>query len=613
MNNNKKIIRRILGYTARYRLLLIPGMVITLMLSLVSVLPPLIGQLAIAATGGKHLEILDKVPVIAKYVNSGLDEKKIAEEVIGKKKIRREFAVILFILAFYVIMRVVLEYFKSFLLTYLSHTAVMKIRTDMISSLTRTHSEFFKRSKTGELLSRMENDTKWIENFIYGSIPSALNDPLALLLTLSILFILSWKLTLASLLLTPLMALVIFQIGKLIGGLIHKLQEKLGNYISIMQQILYGIDIIKVFCREEMEKEKFSKAAGSFLSTDRKLLFTAAANKPAVEFFMMSSAIVIISYGGHLVFSGNMPFDHLWGFILFLLNISQPINSLSNMYMNIKKARAAGERVFEIIDLPDEENGIDKIMPGELKGSITFKQTVFSYPRMQGDQAKQFTLGPVTFNVKAGETVALVGESGGGKSTLASLIPMLITPGQGEIFFDGIESGRINRRGLRRHISLVSQESILFYGTVIDNIRYGRDEASEEEVTEAAKLAHAHDFIIKLPCKYNTVIGERGITLSGGQRQRLSLARALIKKPRILILDEATSALDTESENHIQSALKGILHRQTTIIIAHRLSTVKNADRIFVIEKGKIIESGSHAVLMKKNGKYRRLYSLQFR
>ena len=327
---------------------------------------------------------------------------------------------------------------------------------------------------------------------------------------------------------------------------------------------------------------------------------------------MIVSMLTILAYGGYLIFRGEMPFEFLWGFLLYMLNISSPVRDLSGIFINLQMTKGIARRVFQIMDLP-AENVDDKTKKEmkPIKSSITFENVHFEYPKRSDSQP--FHLGPINVNVKKGDVVAFVGNSGGGKTTLISLIPKLFSPTKGVIRFDGIDINELNTRSLRNQIGVVSQENILFYGTVRENILYANREATDDDLIRAARIAHADEFIVKLPNGYDTHIGPRGIMLSGGQRQRIALARAVLKKPSILILDEATSALDTESEMYVQKALNEIINLQTTFVIAHRLSTIKTATYICVVENGKIIESGTHEELMKRGGKYQYLYSLQFR
>jgi subfamily B ATP-binding cassette protein MsbA len=410
------------------------------------------------------------------------------------------------------------------------------------------------------------------------------------------------------LILVPVLAFVVLRLAKYIGNLIQTLQQHMGGYTSIMKEIVTGIEAVKIFSKEKEEHTKFVGATKEYLKTDVKVQLAAAATRPVTEFFTISAFLGVVGYGGFLVTQQQMAFDVLWGFILFLLNLAQPIGNISNMVVNMQKARGAGKGVFAVIDLEPEAKDAGTRQIDTVQGEVVFDETRFRYA---GDS--DFELGPISFRAAPGDVAAFVGMSGGGKSTLVNMIPRLIRPTGGKMYLDGVDFSELDTAWLRTRIGMVSQESILFYGSIADNIRYGKRDADDAVVIEAAKIANAHNFIMELPKGYETQIGERGVMLSGGQRQRIALARAIIRNPDILILDEATSALDTESEMHIQEALARIIGKQTTFVIAHRLSTIKHANRIFVIENGNIIEAGTHDELMEADGKYRKLYSLQFR
>ncbi|MEK6796760.1 MAG: ABC transporter ATP-binding protein, partial [Spirochaetota bacterium] len=601
-------IRRVVGYITRERGLFIGGIAVSIVLAAVNVVPPLMGQFAIALTGGKPLPWMEHIPVLSSFLNANAP-REMAEEMIRQRKVSQQFIVLIVGMGVFVIMRTVFDFFRGYLLTVLANRSGIAIRRDMVRALTHAPLSFFRGNKEGAIISRVQNDTQVVEGFVYSTLPSIINDPLMLMLTLGILFALSWKLTLVGLIVAPLLAYLITVIGKSIESLVHKVQSHMEDYTAVLQETIYGIEVVKIFSKEDDAHRSFVTSTGNYLRENRKAIFVLSLTRPTTEFIMIFSALGIIAFGAHLIFIKEIPFEFLWGFILFLLNIGQPIRGVSELFVNVKKAQAAGERVFEVVDLASER--VDDADLKEItfrRGKVSFEKVCFGYP---GND--EFRLGPVTLTVRPGEVAAFVGASGGGKSTLVNMIPKLIMPVSGRISIDGEDITGVRTRSVRSTIGMVGQENILFYGTIEDNIRYGAADVPHTDVIAAAKIAHAHDFILKLPKGYETIIGERGVTLSGGQRQRLALARAVIRKPKILILDEATSALDTESEQYIQIALDDIIHRQTTIVIAHRLSTVKRADRIYVMENGRVIESGTHAALIRRGGKYKYLYSLQFR
>lgn len=607
--------KRILSYAMRHKKLFIPSFTISIFYTIINILPPFFGQMAIAITGGKRVDILDKIPFVNELSN--ISTKQIAQHFLSADSlvnpvIIAQFAFIIFIGFFYVIFRVSFDYIKTFLFSFTSQEIGKDVRTDMLKGLMNTDIAYYKQEKEGDIISKILNESSTIENFISGTLPNLITVPLTLILTLCALLILNVKLTLACFIAAPLIAFGIDFVSKLIKTRVTAQQNLLGNITSIAQEDIRGIEVIKIFSKEEEEVNRYKNAYSDYIKLVRKMSLLQALNRPMTELVMIVAMLTILAYGGYLIFRGEMPFEFLWGFLLYMLNISSPVRDLSGIFINLQMTKGIARRVFQIMDLPAEN--VDDKTKKEMKpieSSITFENVHFEYPKRSDSQP--FHLGPINVNVKKGDVVAFVGNSGGGKTTLISLIPKLFSPTEGVIRFDGINIEELNTRSLRNQIGVVSQENILFYGTVRENILYANREANDEDLIRAARIAHADEFIVKLPNGYDTHIGPRGIMLSGGQRQRIALARAVLKKPSILILDEATSALDTESEMYVQRALNEIINLQTTFVIAHRLSTIKTATYICVVENGKIIESGTHEELMKRGGKYQYLYSLQFR
>ena len=607
--------KRILSYAMRHKKLFIPSFTISIFYTIINILPPFFGQMAIAITGGKRVDILDKIPFVNELSN--ISTKQIAQHFLSADSlvnpvIIAQFAFIIFIGFFYVIFRVSFDYIKTFLFSFTSQEIGKDVRTDMLKGLMNTDIAYFKQEKEGDIISKILNESSTIENFISGTLPNLITVPLTLILTLCALLILNVKLTLACFVAAPLIAFGIDFVSKLIKTRVTAQQNLLGNITSVVQEDIRGIEVIKIFSKEEEEVNRYKNAYSDYIKLIRKMSLLQALNRPMTELVMIIAMLTILAYGGYLIFRGEMPFEFLWGFLLYMLNISSPVRDLSGIFINLQLTKGISLRVFQIMDLPAEN--VDDKTKKEMKpieSSITFENVHFEYPKRSDSQP--FHLGPISVNVKKGDVVAFVGNSGGGKTTLISLIPKLFSPTEGIIRFDGINIEELNTRSLRNQIGVVSQENILFYGTVRENILYANREATDDDLIRAARIAHADEFIVKLPNGYDTHIGPRGIMLSGGQRQRIALARAVLKKPSILILDEATSALDTESEMYVQKALNEIINLQTTFVIAHRLSTIKTATYICVVENGKIIESGTHEELMKRGGKYQYLYSLQFR
>ena len=611
--------RRMLSYAMRHKKLFIPSFIISVGYTIINIIPPFFGQIAIAVTGGKRVDILDKlnnIPIVKQL--SDFSTKHFLEVFISNGDslidpiVILQFFAVIIIGFIYVIFRVSFDYIKTFLFQFTAQEIGKDVRADMMKGLLNTDISYFKQEKEGDIMSRVINESGTVENFISSTLPNMITVPLTLILTLIMLLILNVKLTIACFIAAPLIALGIDRVSKLIRTRVSTQQNMLGATTSIIQEDVRGVEVIKIFSKEDEEVKRYRDTYSELINLMRKMSLLTALNRPMTELVMIVSMLIILSYGGFLIFKGEMPFEYLWGFLLYMLNISTPVRDLSGILIQLQFTKRIAQRVFQIIDLPSEvvDDPI-KIKMKKIESSITFENVNFEYPKRS--DTNPFHLGPINLNIKKGDVVAFVGNSGGGKTTLISLIPKLFKPTEGVIRFDGVDLQDLNTRSVRNEIGVVSQENILFYGTVRENILYANKNASESDLIRAAQIAHADEFIKKLPHGYDTHIGPRGVMLSGGQRQRLALARAVLQKPSILILDEATSALDTESEMYVQRALNDIVKFQTTFVIAHRLSTIKNATCICVVENGQIIESGTHEELIKKGGKYKYLYSLQFR
>ncbi|WP_295298192.1 ABC transporter ATP-binding protein [uncultured Brachyspira sp.] len=615
----KHIYRRMWSYAMRHKKLFIPSFLISILYTIINILPPFFGQLAISITGGKQVDLLDKIPFVSELADKfgNISTKQLTEQFLTADSftnpiIIAQFAFIIIIGFVYVLFRVGFDYLKTFLFAFTAQEIGKDVRADMLKGLMNTDIAYFKQEKEGDIISRVLNESSTIENFLSGTLPNMITVPLTLILTLTVLLLLNVKLTLACFIAAPLIGLGIDKVSKLIKTRVTAQQNLLGSTTSVIQEDIRGIEVIKIFSKEDQEVKRYRSLYSELITLMRKIILLTSLNRPMTELVMIAAMLIILAYGGFLIFKGEMPFEFLWGFLLYMLNISTPVRDLSGIFINLQMTKAIAGRVFEIIDLPPENvDDPTKKQMKPIEHSITFENVNFEYPKRSDTQP--FHLGPISFNVKKGDVVAFVGNSGGGKTTLISLIPKLFTPSEGVIRFDGVDINELNTRSVRNQIGVVSQENILFYGTVRENILYANPDATDDDLLRAAKIAHADEFILKLPNGYDTHIGPRGVMLSGGQRQRIALARAVLKKPSILILDEATSALDTESEMYVQKALNEIINLQTTFVIAHRLSTIKNATYICVVENGQIIESGTHEELMKKGGKYQYLYSLQFR
>ena len=441
---------------------------------------------------------------------------------------------------------------------------------------------------------------------ITNTLQVAFREPFLIIGYLVLMLNISWELALFSVLFLPLVGLIIGSIVKKLRHPASKTQKKLGELVSVLDESLSGVKIIKTYTATEYIKEKFHALSAEIKELSLWMARRQQLASPMSEYMGITAVAVILVFGGSLVMKGSMSAAGFIAFIAAFSQITRPVRSFIDQFANINHGVAAGERIFAIIDAqPEITDKSDAVEFEGLKEKVEFRNVHFSY-----DGTREVIDG-ISFEIRKGETVALVGPSGGGKSTLSELVPRFYDATSGDILIDGRSIRDYKQESLRSHMSVVAQETILFNDTIESNIALGRAGASHDEVVEAAKIANAHNFIMECPEGYNTNIGDRGAKLSGGQRQRLSIARAILKNPELLILDEATSALDTESEKLVQEALTSLLKGRTSVVIAHRLSTIHNADKIIVIDGGRIAEQGTHAELMAKNGIYAKLIEMQ--
>lgn len=499
---------------------------------------------------------------------------------------------------------------QTFFISVVEQGVMRDLRQDLYDHFHRLSLRFFHGERTGQLISRITNDVTVINASITAAINSLFRDPPLVIFYFIFLILLSWRLTLVIVLILPIAGYLTAMLGNRLKKDSLYMQERMADLTAIIQETLYGIRVIKAFNTAQKEIARFARENQNYFRT---LVRMTRVRKmgPSLNEFIGAIAGVVVLYVGGIEVLGEKSSLSPGGFVLYLValfSMFQPLKLLGQVHNSLKEGMVAAERVFQVLDTPaDVVDKPEAISVTQLKESIAFHEVWFSY------DGKMDVLRNIDLKVKKGEIIALVGPSGGGKSTLVDLIARFYDPSRGRVEIDGQDLRNIAADSFRNLIGIVTQETILFYDTVRNNIAYGSAWASENEIVAAARAANADDFIQAMPEGYQTIIGDRGVKLSGGQRQRLAIARAILKNPPILIFDEATSALDTESELLVQQAIERLFEGRTTFVIAHRLSTVRNADRIVVIDRGRILQIGNHQQLMLAGGLYKTLYEMQFR
>ena len=483
--------------------------------------------------------------------------------------------------------------------------SLQRLRNRVYDNVMGLHVGYFNNERKGDIISKISSDVQVVQFCITNTLLVAFRDPFMIVGFLIALVMISWKLTIFSVIFLPVVALVIGSIVKRLRKSATAAQERFADMVSLMDESLTGIKILKGYNATDYIRNKFHDINGLFSRISLSMARRQQLASPTSEFLGISAAAVLMVYGGSLVLSGDLEASAFVAYLSIFTQITRPLRSFTDSFANINQGIAAGERVLALLDEKSKiTNAPDAVRMTGLHDEIEFRDVRFSYGN------KEVICG-VNFKIRKGETVALVGPSGGGKSTLSDLIPRFYDIQGGAILIDGVDIRQYDIESLREYMGVVSQETILFNDTIANNLRLGKQDATDEEIRQAAVVANAHNFIMETEHGYQTNIGDRGMKLSGGQRQRLSIARAVLKNPEILILDEATSALDTESEKLVQEALNALLKGRTSLVIAHRLSTIHNADRIIVIEKGRIAEQGTHQQLMERHGIYARLIEMQ--
>mgnify|MGYP000847453084 CR=1 FL=1 len=580
MSRQREPIKRLLGYVSAYGHLLAVGLLCTALASLLNL-----------AVYWVVKELVDKVFTGGDIVAMG---RMLNITVIG-------------VIALFA-SKGVFSYGQVYLMAYVGHRVVTDLREQVYGHLQRMSIEYHDSKHTGEMISGVTNDVAVLQASVSSGLAELLSQAVMSIGILGFMFYLDWKLSLVTLSIMPLVVWVVGKAGSKLRRITGLIQSTIADVTTVLQETLSGIKVIKAFTMETHEMERFRRRnEGNFQASMRGVKVHAVIT-PLIELLSVLGLAGVLWFGGRRIIEGGLTVGEFMAFLGAAGSLPTPLSRLSASYGGLNQALGAAVRVFSLLDqAPEVEEPKDAIpIPRPVDGRIDFDCVSFAY------RPSEQVLHDIELTVMPGEVVALVGPSGSGKTTIVNLIPRFYQPTSGKVYIDGCDISKVTLRSLRRQIGLVPQETVLFSVSIGENIGYGSPRAGMKDIVEAAKLANAHDFIMQLPLKYDTPVGEKGVTLSGGERQRIAIARAILRDPRILILDEATSSLDPESEAEVQEALTRLFRNRTTLIIAHRLSTIQMADRILVIDRGRITESGNHRELMAKGGLYARLASLRF-
>lgn len=509
----------------------------------------------------------------------------------------------------FTVLKGIAEYFSSYLMAKIGQSAVLDLRRELYDHLLQQPASFFEKHRTNFLVARLVTSCAAIEAAVSGNLRDVLRESFMLVCFLTAAFYYNWRLMLGAMVIGPIIALLTTRFSKSLRRLAQESFEGNKQLNDTAQETLANQTIVKAYSAEEREKSRFDKVARLIARANLRSGQIAATSPPTIEIIGVIALLIFFYFGLREINNGQMDAAQFFTFLFFLFRSYDPMRKISRQHNEISKAFAATKDVWDVLDetevLPERP---DAVRLDDLRDRIELKNVAFNY---RSDETKSI-LKNVNLEIPKGSMVALVGESGGGKSSLIKLIQRLYDPMEGSISWDGVDLRDAQLLSLKKHIALVTQETVLFNESIRYNISYGNPDATDAEIAEAARIAFASDFIEEMPNKYDTLVGERGAFLSGGQRQRIAIARAVLVNAPVLILDEATSALDTESEQLVQRALANLMQNKTSVVIAHRLSTIRKADKIVVMKKGRITETGTHDELLEKGGNYKRLYELQF-
>jgi len=599
--------RRLFSFIAPYRRRLALALICLLLSSLLGLMVPLVAGLLIDAVSGQTASGRSTVfGFVGRFYSEVLQRNPPQT---GLRSGVLNWVALVMLGVF--VLQALFNFAQSYLLSYVGERVMADLRMRTFEHLQRMSLRFFNERQVGELTSRITNDVTTIQNVVTVNIASFLQNLITFVGALAFMFFLSTQLTFLTMTVVPAMLVAAIFFGRRIRGISTEVQDRLAIATAVVQETVAGIRVVQSFAREPYEIGRFRRAIEEAFRTSMRRTRVRATFLPVVSFLAFAAIVMVIWYGGQQVLAGQMSPGDLGSFLIYSGTIAASLGAFTGLYSQLQEALGATRRVFAILDTePDIKDKPDAVPLPPVRGEIIFDHVHFEYE--PDDDVENNILRDINLHVMPGEILALVGPSGAGKTTLVNMIPRFYDPTEGSITIDGWDLRDVKLHTLREQIGIVPQETLLFSGTIKDNIRYGKLDATDDQIIAASKAANAHQFIEQLPHGYDTLVGERGVKLSGGQRQRVAIARALLKNPRILILDEATSALDSESEALVQEALERLMVGRTTFVIAHRLSTVQIANRIAVMDRGQIVELGTHADLLAANGLYARLYALQF-